>query len=156
VLLDDQDRSTWNRDLIDHGTALLDRAGSLGRPGPFQLQAAIAALHAQAPSVEETDWVQIAALYTALLPSWSSPSTRIAHAVAIGMADGPDAGLAVLDHLPADQGNARILAGRGHLLERAGRFDEATIAFEAAAGSAQHPREAERLRRRARDTAGRH
>jgi RNA polymerase sigma-70 factor (ECF subfamily) len=156
VLLEDQDRATWDHELIERGTALLDRAGSLGRPGPFQLQAAIAALHAQAPSVEETDWVQIAALYTQLLPIWSSPSARIAHAVAIGMADGPDAGLAVLDHLAVDQANARMLAGRGHLLERAGRFDEATIAFEAAAGSAQHPREAERLRRRARDAASRH
>ena len=151
VLLDDQDRSTWNHDLIDRGTALLDRAGTLRRPGPFQLQAASAALHAQAPSVEEADWVQIAAMYSALLPIWPSPSARIAHAVAIGMADGPDAGMALLDLLTDDDGHARLLAARGHLLQRAGRNDEATIAFEAAAESARHPLEAERLRRRAHD-----
>lgn len=151
VLLDDQDRSTWNHDLIDRGTVLLERAGTLRQPGPFQLQAAIAALHAQAPSVEETDWIQIAALYTALLPIWASPSARIAHAVAIGMADGPDAGLALLDLLTDDHGDARLLAARGHLLQRAGRTDEATIAFDAAAESARHPLEAERLHRRAHD-----
>ena len=151
MLLDDQDRSTWNHDLIDRGTALLKRAGTLRRPGPFQLQAAIAALHAQAPSVEETDWVQIAALYAALLPIWPSPSARIAHAVAIGMADGPDAGLALLDLLTDDHGDARLLAARGHLLQRAGRTDEAMMAFEAAAQSARHPLEGERLRRRAHD-----
>ena len=139
---------------VEHRIAVV--CGSLRQPGPFQLQAAIAALHAQAPSAEDTDWIQITALYTALLPTWPSPSARIAHAVAIGMADGPDAGLALLDHLAVDHGNARLLAGRGHLLERAGRFDEATIAFEAAAGSAQHLREAECLRRRARDAATRH
>jgi RNA polymerase sigma-70 factor (ECF subfamily) len=151
VLLHDQDRSTWNHDLIDRGTVLLERAGTLRQPGPFQLQAAIAALHAQAPSVEETDWIQIAALYTALLPIWASPSARIAHAVAIGMADGPDAGLALLDLLTDDHGDARLLAARGHLLQRAGRTDEATIAFDAAAESARHPLEAERLHRRAHD-----
>jgi RNA polymerase sigma-70 factor (ECF subfamily) len=151
VLLEDQDRSTWNHDLIDRGTALLERAGTLRQPGPFQLQAAIAALHAQAPSVEETDWVQIATLYAALLPIWPSPSARIARAVAVGMADGPDAGLALLDLLAEDDGDARLLAARGHLLQRAGRTDEAMIAFEAAAGSARHPLEVERLRRRAHD-----
>ena len=153
VLLEDQDRSTWDHDLIERGTALLERAGALQRPGPFQLQAAIAALHAQAASVEETDWVQIAALYGALLPSWSSPSARVAHAVAIGMADGPDAGLALLDLLTDDNRDPRLLAARGHLLQRAGRTDEATIAFEAAAESARHPLEAERLHRRAHDAA---
>ena len=156
VLLDDQDRSTWNHDLVDRGTSLLERAATLRRPGPFQLQAAIAALHAQAPSVEETDWVQIAALYTALLPTWPSPSARIAHAVAIGMADGPDAGLAVLDQLTDEDGAARLLAARGHLLQRADRTDEAKIAFEAAAESAHHPLEADRLRRRAQDTSRLH
>jgi RNA polymerase sigma-70 factor (ECF subfamily) len=145
--LEDQDRTAWDRDSIDRGTALLDRAGAHRRPGPFQLQAAIAALHAQAPSVEETDWAQIAALYGALLPIWSSPSVRIAHGVAIGMADGPDVGLRVLDRLPDEDG--RLLAARGHLLERAGRITEATAAFQAAAESARHPLEADRLRRRA-------
>ena len=109
-------------------------------------------VHAQAPSVEDTDWIQIAALYTALLPIWASPSARIGHAVAIGMADGPDAGLARLDLLTDDGDDARLLAARGHLLQRAGRTHEATIAFETAAESARHPLEAERLRRRAHDT----
>ena len=152
VLLEDQDRSTWDHDLIERGNAILERAGALGRPGPFQLQAAIAALHSQAPSVEETDWVQIAALFEVLLPLWPSQSARIAHAVAVGMADGPDAGLALLDRLSDDDGNARPMAARGHLLERAGRTKEAAVAFEAAADSARHSREAERLRRRAKDT----
>ena len=156
VLLEDQDRSTWDHDLIERGTTLLERAGALGRPGPFQLQAAIAALHAQAPSVKETDWVQITALYTALLPIWPSPSARIAHAVAIGMADGPDAGLAVLDQLTDEDGAARLLAARGHLLQRADRTDEAKIAFEGAAESAHHPLEADRLRRRAQDASRLH
>jgi RNA polymerase sigma-70 factor (ECF subfamily) len=153
VLLEDQDRSTWDQDLIERGTALLEQAGDLRRPGPFQLQAAVAALHAQAPSVEDTDWVQIAALYTALLTTWSSPSARVAHAVAVGMADGPDAGLAALDRL--GEGDARWLAARGHLLGRAGRNTEAAAAFTAAADTAPHPLEAERLRRRARDLSSR-
>ena len=151
VLLEDQDRSIWDHELIDRGIALLERAGALGKPGPIQLQAAIAALHAQAPSVEETDWTQIAALYTALLPIWSSPSARIGHAVAVGMADGPDVGLAALDRLDDDD-SSRLLAARGHLLERAGRSREAMAAFESAAESTRHPLEAERLRRRAHDT----
>ena len=155
VLLEDQDRSRWNHELVERGTALLERAGALQRPGPFQLQAAIAALHMQARSVEETDWVQITALHGALLPSWSSPSSRVAHAVAIGMADGPDAGLAALDRLVDDQGDARLLAARGHLLQRAGRTDEATVAFESAADLARHPLEAERLRRRAQEVGRR-
>ncbi len=151
VLLEDQDRSIWDLELIDRGIALLERAGALGKPGPIQLQAAIAALHAQAPSVEETDWTQIAALYTALLPIWSSPSARIGHAVAVGMADGPDVGLAALDRLDDDD-SSRLLAARGHLLERAGRSREAMASFESAAESTRHPLEAERLRRRAHDT----
>ena len=151
VLLEDQDRSIWDHELIDRGIALLERASALSCPGPFQLQAAIAALHAQAPSVEETDWTQIAALYRALLPIWSSPSARIGHAVAIGMADGPDAGLAALDRLDGDD-SSRLVAARGHLLERAGRAREAMAAFESAAESTRHPLEAERLRRRAHDT----
>lgn len=155
VLLEDQDRSTWDHDLIERGIALLERAGALRSPGPFQLQAAIAALHGQAPSVEETDWIQIVGLYTALLPNWSSPSARIAHGVAIGMADGPDVGLRVLDRLP-DHVDARLMAARGHLLERAGCTNEATATFEAAAESARHPLEAERLRRRARKAGSLH
>ena len=153
VLLEHQDRSTWDHELIERGAVVLERAGALRNPGPFQLQAAIAALNAQAPSVEETDWTQIAALYRALLPIWSSPSARIGHAVAIGMADGPDAGLAALDRLDGDD-SSRLVAARGHLLERAGRAREAMAAFESAAESTRHPLEAERLRRRAHD-AGR-
>jgi RNA polymerase sigma-70 factor (ECF subfamily) len=150
VLLEDQDRSAWDRERIDRGVALLHRAGALRSPGPYQLQAAIAALHAEAPSVEETDWAQIAALYGALVPMWSTPSTRLARAVAVGMADGPDAGLTALERLAGDA-DARVLAARGHLLLRAGRSEEATAAFVAAAQSVSHPLEAERLRRRARE-----
>ncbi len=159
VLLEDQERSAWDHELIDRGIMLLDRAGAHGSPGPFQLQAAIAALHAEAASVEETDWPQIAGLYTALLPIWASPSARIAHAVAIGMAIGPDAGLDMLDRLADDDdgdGDGRLLAARGHLLERADRAHEAIAAFEAAAACARHPLEAERLHQRAQEIASRH
>ncbi len=90
VLLEDQDRARWDHDMIDEGLATLDRAMALGRPGPYQVQAAIAALHAQAPRPEDTDWPQIAALYGALAAMTPSPVVALNRAVAVAMADGPE------------------------------------------------------------------
>jgi RNA polymerase sigma-70 factor (ECF subfamily) len=102
VLLEDQDRALWNRDQIDEGQALLDRAVRLGRPGAYQVQAAIAVLHDVAARPDDTDWAQIAALYERLADIAPSPVVELNRAVAIAMADGPEAGLARLDALAAD------------------------------------------------------
>jgi RNA polymerase sigma-70 factor, ECF subfamily len=132
VALPDQDRSRWDAVRIEDGVRTLDRALRLRRPGKYQLQAAIAALHATAPSAEDTDWPQIAALYGGLLCHMPSPVVQVNRAVAIGMADGPRAGLAVLDALAADR---RLLAyqpyhaARADLLRRAGDAAGAAAAY---------------------------
>ena len=92
VLLEDQDRARWDQDMIDEGLALIDTAVEIRRPGPYQVQAAIAALHARAPRPEDTDWPQIATLYRGLTAMWPSPVIELNRAVAVAMADGPDAG----------------------------------------------------------------
>src|SRR5207244_12341570 len=97
VPLGEQDRTRWDRALIREGVDLLDGALAQRAPGPYQLQAAIAAVHAQAPSVERTDWAQIALLYGELARRAPSPVVEVNRAVAVGMADGPRAGLAVLE-----------------------------------------------------------
>src|SRR5207244_10086606 len=103
VLLEDQDRSLWDEDLIARGTALLDRALALGLPGTYQVQAAIAVLHGAAARSEDTDWVQIAALYGELARLQPSPVVELNRAVAIAMAEGPAAGLARLEGLPLER-----------------------------------------------------
>ncbi len=136
VPLDAQDRSLWNRDAIAEGTALLDAALALGAPGPYQIQAAIAALHDEAASIEATDWRQIRALYDRLLFSEHSPMARVSRAIATAMIDGPAAGLAELDAASADRVVARshrLAAARGHLLERAGSPQAAVDAYRDAA-----------------------
>jgi RNA polymerase sigma-70 factor (ECF subfamily) len=135
VTLDDQDRARWDQDLIAEGSALLDAAIALERPGPYQLQAAIAALHSLAPSFELTDWPQIAALYRELARRSSSPVVEVNRAVAVGMADGPLAGLAVL--APVVQGGqlddyGPLHAARADLLDRAGQTERATAAWSRA------------------------
>jgi RNA polymerase sigma-70 factor (ECF subfamily) len=123
VPLAEQDRSRWRRDLIAEGAAVLDAAVARRAPGPYQLQAAIAALHAHAPSVEATDWPQIAALYGRLARLAPSPVVEVNRAVAVGMADGPLAGLAVLAPVLASgalDGYAPLHAAHADLLERAG------------------------------------
>jgi RNA polymerase sigma-70 factor, ECF subfamily len=132
VVLADQDRARWDQDLIAEGSALLDAAIALERPGPYQLQAAIAALHSLAPSFELTDWSQIAALYRQLARRSRSPVVEVNRAVAVGMADGPLAGLAVL--APVLQSGqldhyGPLHAARADLLDRAGRPDLATAAW---------------------------
>jgi RNA polymerase sigma-70 factor (ECF subfamily) len=131
VLLADQDRTLWDEDMIKRGLGLLDRALSLRRPGPYQVQAAIAALHAQARTPAETDWPQIAALYDELARLQPSPVVFLNRAVAVAMADGPNAGLALLDDL--DLGAYHLYhAARADLLRRTGRSDEARAAYERA------------------------
>jgi predicted RNA polymerase sigma factor len=137
VLLNDQDRSRWDHVLITRGLAALARAERLSRaPGPYTLQAAIAACHARARGPEETDWPRIVTLYTALAELTPSPVVALNKAVAVGMAAGPAAGLALVDRLvslPAMQGYCYLPSVRGHLLEQLGRTDEARREFERAA-----------------------
>src|ERR687896_2723538 len=104
VLLEDQDRSRWSRDRIDEGRRVLDRALSLRRPGPYQLQAAVAALHVAAEQPEDTDWPQIAALYRQLRRHDESPVVALNHAVAVAMAEGPERGLDLVDDIPGLEG----------------------------------------------------
>jgi RNA polymerase sigma-70 factor (ECF subfamily) len=142
VLLEDQDRSSWNHDMIDEGIATLDRAMSMESPGPYQVQAAIAALHAGVPRPENTDWPQIAALYGRLLELQPTPVVALNHAVAIAMADGPAAGLLRMDPL-ADELQAYHLfhSARAELLHRSGRSEDAAAAFERAIALVTNPTE---------------
>ncbi len=135
VPLDAQDRSRWDGVEIDEGLTLLDGALRRRRPGPYQIQAAIAACHAQAPTPAATDWPQIAALYGELLRVVPSPVVELNRAVAIGMADGPDAGLVLVETLDASgalDGYHLLPATRADLLRRAGRLEEAAVAYERA------------------------
>jgi RNA polymerase sigma-70 factor, ECF subfamily len=147
VLLEDQDRSLWDRDRIARGTALLDRAIALRRPGPYQVQAAIAALHAEAKRPEDTDWTQIAALYGGLAVYQPSPVVELNRAVAVAMADGPGAGLALLDDLPLD-GYHLYHAARADLLRRLGRPADARAAYRRARELATNERERAFISRR--------
>ena len=142
VLLDDQDRSRWDQDMIDEGLATLDRAVALRSAGTYQLQAAIAALHARAPRPDDTDWPEIASLYTALATRNPSPVVRLNRAVAIAMADGPGAGLPLVDELAAELDGYHLFhATRADLLRRLGRRDEADDAYRRALDLATNPAE---------------
>ena len=132
-----QDRSRWDADAITEGVALITAALPRGPTGPYQLQAAIAALHDEAPSAEATDWPQIVALYELLRRLSDNPVVALNHAVAVAMARGPQAGLELLGALQADQriaGDHRLHAVRAHLLELAGDRAGARDAYQAAAG----------------------
>lgn len=136
ILLLDQDRSRWDRALILHGLASLERAELGGPLGPYTLQAAIAACHARAAIAEDTDWTRIAALYDALAQLTGSPIVEINRAVAYGMAFGPAAGLEVIAPLRADPalaGYHLLPSVVGDLLRKLGRFPEARVEFERAA-----------------------
>jgi len=154
ILLFDQDRARWDRLLIQRGLTALDRAEQLGQsPGPYVLQAAIAACHARAATPADTDWPRIVALYTELARIVPSPVVELNRGVAIGMASGPAAGLAVIDALVADdalQGYHLLPSVRGDLLERLGRRDEARAEFERAAALTKNARERTLLLARAR------
>ncbi len=135
VLLDEQDRSRWDRQAIEEGRALVDRAMAAGRPGPYQVQAAIAALHDEAPTPADTDWAGIAALYHTLLRMAPSPVVELNLAVAVAMADGPAIGLAMMDGLAASgalETYPYLHAGRADLLRRLGRWSEAAAAYRRA------------------------
>lgn len=135
VPLEDQDRSRWNADLIAEGTTLVEGALSSRRFGPYSLQAAIAAVHAEAPSAADTDWPQIVGLYDILLRATRSPVVALNRAAAVAMRDGPAAGLALIDALLADGelGDYQPAhAARADLLRRLDRRDEARAAYERA------------------------
>jgi RNA polymerase sigma factor (sigma-70 family) len=154
ILLLDQDRSRWDRLLIGRGLASLARAEALaaGSPGPYALQAAIAACHARARSGEETDWPRIAAIYQALSQAAPSPVVELNRAVAVGRAFGPEAGLRIVATLadePALASYHLLPAVRGDLLFRAGRPLQAAEEFERAAALTRNAREREVLRARA-------
>jgi RNA polymerase sigma-70 factor, ECF subfamily len=145
VLLLDQDRSRWDQLLIGRGLAALERAERLGGAlGPYALQAAIAACHAQARRPEDTDWVRIAELYAALAQLMPSPVVELNRAVALGMAFGPEAGLELVDSLasePSLESYHLLPSVRGDLLAKLGRADEARAEFERAAGLTRNERE---------------
>ena len=135
ILLEDQDRGRWDRAKIAEGEALLEQALRAGRPGPYQLQAAIAACHSCAPSAADTDWREIAALYGQLIRYEPTPVVEANRAVAVAMAEGPAAGLAILDALGAHPQMGRwpqFHIARAELLRRVGRFAEAADAYRAA------------------------
>jgi RNA polymerase sigma-70 factor (ECF subfamily) len=155
VLLEDQDRSLWDASMIDEAASVLDAALRLRRPGPFQVQAAIAACHANAANASETDWMQIAALYATLAEMVPSAVVELNRAVAVSMAFGPAEGLAIVEGL-ADSGELRgyhlLPAARADMLRRLGRYSEAASAYEEArdlAGTAAERRYLERRRREA-------
>jgi len=136
IPLDEQDRALWHRASIDEGIALVSGALSSGEVGPYQLQAAIAAVHAESPSAAETDWRQVLALYGVLERMSDNPIVTLNRAVAASMVHGPRAGLALLDALDADPriaGHHRLDAVRAHLHERAGDRADAIARFRAAA-----------------------
>jgi RNA polymerase sigma factor (sigma-70 family) len=153
ILLMDQNRAFWDRLQIRRGQMALARARELGGgAGFYALQAAIVACHAEADTPDQTDWPRIAALYGDLAALIRSPVIELNRAVAIGMAEGPQAALAIVDglaHEPALRSYHLLPSVRGDLLHRLGRFDEARAAFEAAAALAGNARERDLLRRRA-------
>jgi len=149
VLLEDQDRARWDHEMIDEGVVVLDEAIALRSPGPYQLQAAIAALHAQAPRPEHTDWPQIANLYTALANAAPSPVIELNRAVAVAMSDGPAAGLALVDRLAGDLETYHLFhAARADLLARLERRDEAAASYRRALELVTNPAERGFLLRR--------
>ncbi len=151
ILLEDQDRSLWNRDQITEGVSLVERALSSQRIGPYTLQAAIAAVHAQAPSAAATDWAQIVGLYDVLMRSDPSPVVELNRAVAVAMRDGPLAGLTFIDAILArgDLANYHLAhAARAELCRRLGRTVEARASYERALSLTQQEPERRFLKRR--------
>jgi RNA polymerase sigma-70 factor (ECF subfamily) len=151
VPLDEQDRSRWHRGQIEEGVALLDEALANGAPGPYQIQAAIAALHSRAATSAATDWAQIAALYRVLLRQLPTPVVELNAAVALGMATGADRALewiARLETHPDLAGYHLVPASQADLLRRQGRFAEASVAYRRALALVTNPAERRYLDRR--------
>jgi len=153
ILLAAQNRALWDRLLIQRGLNALNRARALGgEPGPYALQASIAAVHAQARTADETDWSRIVDLYTVLAERMPSPVIELNRAVAVSMASGPEPALAIVDRLTAEPTLQRyhfLPTVRGDLLARLGRSDEARAEFERAATLTQNARERDLLLERA-------
>ena len=151
ILLEDQDRSLWKRNLINEGSALVRSAFSAGPVGVYTIQAAIAAVHAEAPSAAETDWAQIAALYDLLLQAGPSPVIELNRAVAVAMRDGPAVGLELIDDI---LGRGELTdyhlahAARGELCRRLGRSAEAKSAYQIALNLARQEPERRFLQKR--------
>jgi RNA polymerase sigma-70 factor (ECF subfamily) len=149
VLLEEQDRARWDRAQIAEGAALAESALAAGGARPYAVQAAIAALHAEAARAEDTDWRQIAALYEVLARIHPSPVVSLNRAVAVGMAEGPAAGLALLEGLDEALGEYHLLpAARADLLRRLGRWEEAAAEYRRALALAPSPPERRFLARR--------
>jgi len=155
VPLEEQDRARWDRARIEEGTRLLDEALLLRAPGPYQIQAAIAALHGAAATAAATDWIQINALYQALLRHTPTPVVELNAAVALGFASGPLAALEWLQRLEAGgalAGYHLLPAAQAEFLRRAGRAEEATAAYRRALELVRHPAERRYLERRMAET----
>jgi RNA polymerase sigma-70 factor (ECF subfamily) len=151
ILLEDQDRSLWNRDRIEEGTRLVEQALSSPGFGSYAIQAAISAVHAEAPSVAETDWAEIVGLYDVLLRADPSPVIELNRAVAVAMRDGPAAGLAIIDAIldRGDLAEYRLAhAARAELCRRLGRAADARLSFERALALARQEPERRFLERR--------
>lgn len=147
VLLDDQDRARWDAEMIHEGLALLDKAVRHARPGPMQVQAAIAALHARAAKAEDTDWAQIVQLYTTLERMQPSPVIALNRAVAVSKADSPAVALDLIEPLGPALANYFYFFGvKGALLQQLGRDEEARVAFDRAIALARTPAEAAHIR----------
>jgi RNA polymerase sigma-70 factor (ECF subfamily) len=154
ILLEDQDRLLWNREQIAEGKALVERALSSRRFGPYTLQAAIAAVHADTPDAAATDWAQIAGLYDVLLRVEPSPVVELNRAVAVAMREGPAAGLALIDAILArgELTDYHLMhAARADLCRRLGRTDEARVAYERALALTQQEPEQRFLEKRIRE-----
>ncbi len=154
VLMDDQDRSLWNRDQIAEGAALVERALSSRRFGPYTLQAAIAAVHAEAPTAAATDWAQIVGLYDVLARADPSPVIELNRAAAVAMRDGPSAGLTLIDAILArgDLTDYHLAhSARAELCRRLGRTGEARISYQRALGLTRQEPERRFLEQRLRE-----
>ncbi len=151
LTLEEQDRTKWDRQRIDEGTVLVQRAMRMRRPGPYQLQAAIAALHAEPLSPEDTDWAQIAALYNQLLRLQSTPVVALNRAAAVAMAFGPRAGLSLIEAVEKDgalDGYYLLHAAKADLLRRDGSRADAADAYRRALKLCTNPVEQRYLQRR--------
>jgi predicted RNA polymerase sigma factor len=149
VLFEDQDRSLWDREAIAEAIKLLERASSFGRPGSYQVQAAITALYAEAPSGPETDWTQALLLYELLVRLDGSPVARLNRAIALERVAGAEEALDVVDALRDELAGYHLFhATRGRLLEQLGRTGEAAEAYRAALSLTSNPAERALLERR--------
>ncbi|MEM7131983.1 MAG: RNA polymerase sigma factor [Chloroflexota bacterium] len=151
IPLEEQDRSQWDQELIQEGSAILDQALALRQPGPYQIQAAIAALHVEASRAEETDWCQISQLYAALMRHTPSPIVQLNYAVAVAMVRGPEVGLRMLGKLASEATLSRyhlFHAAQADLLRRQGESRAAILAYEQAIALSNNQSEQSYLQRR--------